>query len=92
MSIARITEVSVESKKSFDDAIETGIKRANETLDNITGAWVKDQSVVVENGKIKAYRVMLKVTFVLKEKKAKKAPAKKTAAKKTTTKSSAKKK
>ncbi len=73
MSIARITEVSVESKKSFDDAMQTGIKRANETLDNITGAWVKDQSVVVEKGKITAYRILLKVTFVLKEKKATKA-------------------
>ncbi|NNC55083.1 MAG: dodecin domain-containing protein [Pseudomonadales bacterium] len=67
MSVARITEISASSKKSFDDAIENGVERANETLQNITAAWVKDQSVTVKNGKISEYRVMLKVTFVLKD-------------------------
>ena len=67
MSIARVTEVSVSSKKSFDDAIENGIERANKTLQNITSAWVKDQNVVVKNGKIIEYRVMMKVTFILKD-------------------------
>ncbi|MBT8138293.1 MAG: dodecin family protein [Gammaproteobacteria bacterium] len=67
MSVARVTEISASSKKSFDDAIETGIERANNTLQNITSAWVKDQSVTVKGGKIDEYRVMLKVTFVLKD-------------------------
>ena len=67
MSVARVTEISASSKKSFDDAIETGIERADKTLQNITSAWVKDQSVVVKSGKISEYRVMLKVTFVLKD-------------------------
>ncbi len=67
MSIARITEISSSSKKSFDDAIEKGIERANKTLDNITGAWIKDQSLVIDDGKIKEYRVMMKVTFILKD-------------------------
>ena len=66
MSIARITEISASSTKGFDDAVQNGIKRANKTLKNITSAWVKDQNVIVSKGKITEYRVMLKVTFVLK--------------------------
>ncbi len=66
MSVARHTEISVSSSKSFEDAIEKGIKRANKTLDNITGAWVKDMKVDVKDGKVSAYRVNLKVTFILK--------------------------
>lgn len=65
MSVAKISEISASSKKSFDDALETGITRANKTLKNITGAWVQDQKVDVEKGKIVRYRVNLKVTFVL---------------------------
>lgn len=67
MSIARITEITSESKKSFEDAVQTGIARANKTLKNVKGAWVQDQKVTVENGKISVYRVNLKVTFVLEE-------------------------
>lgn len=66
MSVARVTEISSASKKSFDDAIEEGIRRANETLDNIEGAWVQDMKVTCKNGKIDEYRVNLKVTFVLR--------------------------
>ena len=61
-----ISSVSASSKKSFDDAIENGMKRANETLDNIEGAWVQDMKVKCKDGKISEYRVNLKVTFVLK--------------------------
>jgi flavin-binding protein dodecin len=67
MPVAKITEISSESSKSFEDALQTGIARAAETLDQIKGAWVKEQSVLVENGKITTYRVHLKLTFVLKE-------------------------
>jgi hypothetical protein len=66
MSVARVTELTSASKKSFEDAIENGIKRANETLDNIEGAWVKDMKVTCKNGKIDEYRVNMKVTFVLR--------------------------
>lgn len=66
MSVARVTEITAASDKSFDDAVETGIKRANETLDNIEGAWIQDMKVVCKDGKIKEYRVNMKVTFVLK--------------------------
>lgn len=66
MSVARVTEIKSSSKKSFDDAIESGIKRASKTLDNIKGAWVQDQEVTVgKNGSIEEYRVLMKVTFVL---------------------------
>lgn len=65
MSVARITEITANSKKSFEDAVEQGIKRSSKTLKNVTGAWVKDQEVVVSKGKITEYRVRLKVTFVL---------------------------
>jgi len=67
MSVARVTEIISSSKKSFDDAVELGIARACKTLDNVTGAWVQDQSVVIEKKKIKEYRVTLKITFVLND-------------------------
>ncbi len=65
MSVARITEISSLSKKSFDDAIAQGIARANKTLKNVKGVWIKDQEVLVEKGKISGYKVTMKVTFVL---------------------------
>ena len=65
MTVARISEISSVSSKSFQDAIVQGIDRANKTLKNVKGAWVKDQEVVIENGKISGYKVILKVTFVL---------------------------
>ena len=64
-TVARISEISASSTKSFDDAINIGIARAAKTLKNVTGAWVQDQKLVVTDGKITAYRVNLKVTFVL---------------------------
>jgi flavin-binding protein dodecin len=67
MSVAKITEIQSSSAKSFDDAMRTGIARANKTLQNLTGAWVKSQKVRIENGKITEYRVLLKVTFILKD-------------------------
>jgi dodecin len=67
MSVARITEISSLSKKSFDDAIAQGVARANKTLKNVKGVWIKDQEVLVEKGKISGYKVTMKVTFVLAE-------------------------
>jgi flavin-binding protein dodecin len=66
MSVAKVTEITSNSKKSFEDAVENGIDRANKTLKNITSAWVADQSVSVEDGKITSYNVRMKVTFILK--------------------------
>jgi flavin-binding protein dodecin len=65
MSVARVTEITASSKVSFQDALEKGIERANKTLKNVKGAWVQEQTVEVENGRIVAYRVNMKVTFVL---------------------------
>jgi dodecin len=65
MSVAKIIEISAESPKSFDDAIKHGIERASETLQNIQTAWLKEQQVVVNGGKVVGYRVILKITFVL---------------------------
>ena len=67
MAIAKVTEIISSSPKSFEDAINDGIKRANKTLKNIRGAWVKDQKVVVEKGKIVEYRVIMRLTFVLND-------------------------
>ena len=67
MSIAKVTEIICSSSKSFDDAIENGIKRASKTLKGITGAWVADQKVTVNDGDIQEYRVVLKITFVLED-------------------------
>ena len=65
MSVAKVTEIISSSPKSFDDAVKAGIERANKTLKNVKSAWIKDQQVNVENGKISNYRVTMKVTFVL---------------------------
>lgn len=65
MSVAKITEISASSTVSFDDAVKVGIERAGKTLKNIKGAWVKEQSVVVDDNKVTEYRVNMKVTFVL---------------------------
>lgn len=67
MSIAKVTEISSSSSESFEDAIRTGIARADKTLDRVKGAWVNEMKVDVEGGEIVAYRVNLKVTFVLKD-------------------------
>ena len=66
MAVARMTEISASSSKSFDDAVKQGIKRASETLDGITSAWVADQEVSVKNGSISEYKVRMKITFILK--------------------------
>jgi dodecin len=65
-SVAKTIEIISGSSKSIEDAIETGIKRADSTLDNVEGAWVQDIKCVVKNGKVAEWRVNLKVTFLLK--------------------------
>lgn len=67
MTIARITEISSSSKKSFDDAIQDGVKRACKTLKNVSGAWVKDQEVKIKDGEVEAYVVKMKISFVLED-------------------------
>ncbi|WP_342076904.1 dodecin family protein [Yoonia sp. SS1-5] len=67
MSVAKVTEIISSSSKSFDDAVENGIAKASKTLKGITGAWVSDQKVTVNDGKIDEYRVVLKITFVLQD-------------------------
>jgi flavin-binding protein dodecin len=64
-SIAKIIELSADSEKSFDDALEEGIKRASETIRNVRSVWIKDKEVIIENGSPKIYRLHLKVTFKL---------------------------
>ena len=66
MSIARTTEIVASSPDGFKAAMKEGVARANKTLDNLTGAWVQDQELVLDGGKIKEYRVRMKVTFILK--------------------------
>jgi flavin-binding protein dodecin len=65
-TVAKVIELTASSPKSIEDAIETGIKRADSTLDQIEGAWVQDIKCVVKNGKVSEWRVNLKVTFLLK--------------------------
>ncbi len=65
-SVAKIIEVTSSSTKSIEDAVETGIAKADSTLDHIEGAWVQDIKCVVKNGKVSEWRVNLKVTFLLK--------------------------
>lgn len=66
MSVARVTEIKSSSTKSFDDAIRTGVARANKTLKNVKSAWIQNQEVLLDNkGHVAEYRVQMKVTFVL---------------------------
>ena len=65
MSVAKVVEIYCESAESFADAIQQGIKRANKTLKNMRGAWIAEQKMDIEKGKIVRYRVALKVTFIL---------------------------
>jgi flavin-binding protein dodecin len=66
-SVARVTEITASSDKNFNEAVQVGIERASKTLQNVTGAWIQDMKVDVENGKITNYRVNMKITFVLKD-------------------------
>lgn len=65
MAVAKVIEITASSPSSFDDAVKTGIAKAGETLHNIRGAWVSEQTVTVENGAIAEYRVTMRVSFVL---------------------------
>ena len=67
MSVARVTEITSSSQKSFEDALQQGIARAAKTLKNVEGAWVQEQTVVIKGGQISEYRVNIKVTFVLQD-------------------------
>jgi len=66
MTVAKVAEISATSSKSFEHAIKNGLERANDTIDHIEGAWIKDMKVSVKNGKVESYRVNLKLTFVLR--------------------------
>ncbi len=67
MSVAKITEIQASSTKSFEDAVKSGLKRAEKTLRNVSGAWIKSQKVICTGGRITEYRVLMKVSFVLKD-------------------------
>jgi flavin-binding protein dodecin len=67
MSVARVTEITASSPKGFEDAVRVGLQRAEKTLENVKGAWIQDQEVIVEDDEIVEYRVHMKATFVLKD-------------------------
>lgn len=64
-SVARVSTITSRSETSFEDAIRVGIERANQTIRHIEGAWVKDQTVKIEDGQIRSWQVVLEITFVL---------------------------
>ena len=65
MAVARVTEISSTSQKSFEDAIQSGVARATKTLRNVRSAWIKEQRVDIRDGNIAEYQVNMMVTFVL---------------------------
>jgi hypothetical protein len=67
MAVAKVIEISASSPQSFEDAIATGIARATKTVEDVQGAWIKEQKVVVQGGRITEYRVHMKVTFLIHE-------------------------
>ncbi len=66
MSVAKTSEITASSSKSFEDAIRIGVRKMAGTVSGIEGAWVKEQKVVVEGDKVVAYRVTMKITFIVK--------------------------
>ena len=65
MSVAKVSEIIAASPESFEHAVQLGIQRATKTIKNVKGAWIKDQKVVIEDGNVTEYRVIMHVTFVL---------------------------
>lgn len=65
MAVARVTEISATSSESFEDAIKKGLERASKTLRNVKSAWIKEQTVRVDDGSVSEYQVNMLVTFVL---------------------------
>lgn len=63
MSVVKVIEIMANSKKSWEDATEKGIAKASTSIKGIRSAWVQDQSVTIKDGKVKEYRVTLKITF-----------------------------
>jgi flavin-binding protein dodecin len=63
--VARVSEISARSTEGFEDAIRVGIERATQTLRGVRSAWVKEQQVMIDEGRIAEYQVNLMVTFVL---------------------------
>lgn len=66
MSVAKTSEITASSSKSFEDAVQVGVKKMSESVKGIEGAWVKEQKVIVKDGKVVAYRVTMKVTFIVR--------------------------
>jgi flavin-binding protein dodecin len=67
MAVARVTEISSTSTQGFEDAVRQGLNRATQTLRNVTAAWIKEQRIRLENGKVAEYQVNMQVTFVLED-------------------------
>ena len=67
MTVAKVIEISASSTKSFEDAINIGISRATDSVNDVRGAWVKEQKVTINGGKISEYRVSMQVTFIVAE-------------------------
>jgi flavin-binding protein dodecin len=65
MSVAKVIEITSTSTKSFEDAVQSGIARASKTVENVEGAWIKEQKITIRDGKITGYRVNMMVTFVI---------------------------
>jgi flavin-binding protein dodecin len=67
MAVAKVTEITSSSTKSFEDAVRAGVERASKTLENVTGAWIQDHEVSINKGNITEYKIRMKVTFVLND-------------------------
>jgi flavin-binding protein dodecin len=65
MSVAKVSEITATSTKNFEDAIQQGLTRAGKTIRNIRSAWIKEQQVRLEGGRIAEYQVNMMITFVL---------------------------
>lgn len=64
-TVAKVSTITCRSTKSFEDAVSSGLARANKSLRHISGAWIKEQKVEIEEGKVTAWQVIMEITFVL---------------------------
>jgi flavin-binding protein dodecin len=68
MSTLKVIEVLAESTKSWEDAAQTAVSQASETLHGVKSIYIKEMEASVDNGKIRSYRINAKISFLLDNK------------------------
>lgn len=67
MALVKVIEVIASSETSFDDAIRNSVTEVTKTVKNVDSVYVKDFKVHVQNGEIKSFGAVCKVSFRIDE-------------------------